>query len=324
MATFKKCLAIVVVLLGPGHLALSAEPFPNEKIITLVSSMDAGGAADTAVRALSGEWAKDLGQSFVHVTRVGAAGTIAGRETANAKPDGYTITALVSTGAVPEIYRFFREAHYSSADLKPVGRIGEVGYGLFVDASSPYKTLGDFIAATKADPQALNYGHAGAGHIYHLLMTAVLDRAGTHIVDIPYTGGSPIAVALLGGHIKAAMMAVSNARSFVDAGKMRMLAVEASERLSWAPETPTFKELGYDFGLAPWYVSLFVPVATPDDVVNKLARSLKKAVESPEYKAVVDRLGIIPQYGSPSDVKADIQTDKTVIDGLLKQLKMSK
>jgi tripartite-type tricarboxylate transporter receptor subunit TctC len=110
----------------------------------------------------------------------------------------------------------------------------------------------------------------------------------------------------------------------VVAGTLRMLAVQHKERFAWAPNVPTFAEAGYDFGFAPWYISVFAPAKTPDDIISRLHAAMKKAMADPRYRDTLEKVGLIPDYGSEEDVRRDMQADARVIGGLLKTLGMYK
>ena len=315
-------LPMLLVAQGVWLSGAMAADYPARPVTTI--GPFGPGAADLLCRALINLMPEYIGQSFVYVNKPGGAGTIAGNLIAKAAPDGYTIGMLVSTGAVPEIYGYFRESPYASADLRPVIRVATVPYGLFVQADTRWATLGDFIAADRAKAGDFTYVHAGRGHVYHLLMTAVMRKAGVPIKDIAVEGGGPAITMLLGGHVQGAMAATSAGKEHVAAGKLRMLAVQHKERLAWAPAVPTFAEAGYDFGFAPWYTSVFAPARTPDDVIARLHDAMRKAMADARYRDILDKAGLIPDYGGPDDVRRDMQADVQVIGGLLKTLGMYK
>jgi tripartite-type tricarboxylate transporter receptor subunit TctC len=301
--------------------ALAAD-YPTKPITTI--GPFGSGAADVMVRTLAGLMPEYLGQPLVYVSKPGAAGTIAGHMIVQAPPDGYTIGALVSTGAVPEIYRHFRESPYTSADLRPVIRLGSAPYALFVKSNSPWKTLDEFVAAARAKPDGLSYVHAGVGHVYHVLLTAVMKKAGASIKDVGVAGGGQAITMLLGGHVDGAMAATSAGKEHVASGTLRMLAVQHKERFAWAPNVPTFAESGYDFGFAPWYISMFAPAKTPDDIIARLHGAMRKAMADPRYRDTLEKVGLVPDYGSPDDVRSDVRADVRVIGGVLKNLGMYK
>jgi tripartite-type tricarboxylate transporter receptor subunit TctC len=316
----------IALLVLPPALVLPeavAADYPT-KAITSIIPFGPGGASDVLLRIMASVLKDYIGQPIVSLNKPGAAGTIAGNTIAKATPDGYTFGALVSTGAVPEIYRYFHQSPYTSADLRPVIRIATIPYALFVKSDSPWRTLNDFLSAARANPDGFTYAHAGRGHVYHLFMTAVARKAGVNIEDIAVEGGAPAITIVLGGHVQASVAATSAGKEQVAAGKLRMLAVQHRERLAWAPDVPTFAEAGYAFGFAPWYNSVFVPAKTPNDVVGKLHETMRTAMNDSRYVDQVEKVGLAPDYGSPDDVRRDLEADIRVIGGMLKTLNMYK
>ena len=298
-----------------------AQEFPTRPVTSL-GPFGAGGGADVMLRGIADVIEPYLGQPLVHVNKPGGAGTVAGATVATGAPDGYTVVTLVSTGAIPEIYTHFVEAPYASTDLKPVIRLSANPYALWVHADSPWYTLDDFIQAAKEKPGEMTYAHAGRGHIYHLLMTALANEAGIDLRDVPTEGGGPTIQQLLGQHVDAGVASVQSGKKHLEAGTLRMLAVEHSARIPWAPDVPTFAEQGYDFGLSPWYLSTFVQADTPDDVVQKLHDAFKAAIEDPKFVELAETSGLFMDYGDAAAVRADVENDRKVILPLLIQVGM--
>ena len=309
----------VTLLFHTSCLAAEEKDYPS-KPVTLIGSMQDGGASDVLLRPLASVMYNYMGQPFIVINKAGAQGSLAGSFVAKSKPDGYTAANLISTGAVPEIYKHFFEANYTRADLKPVMRLASFPYALSVRSDSPWKTFEDVVNYSKKNPGKVSYGHAGRGHIYHLLMTAVCRRAGIQIKDVTFKGGGPTNTALLGGHIDLGISATAGQQPFVEAGKFRMLVLEHWKRLDNFKDVPTFKEIGYDFGLGPWANSLFVPKDTPDAIVKKLHDGIQKAMGDTSFKAMAANAGLNIDYADAETVKMNAEADRKVIGGFLKEL----
>ena len=314
---------IIPLLLVPLMLAapVGAADYPTRPVTSL-GPFGAGGGADTMLRAIASVIEPHLGKPLVHVNKAGGASTIAANVVAKGKPDGYTIVTLVSPGAIPEIYTYFRDAPYTSKDLKPVIRMTAYPYALWVHSDSPWKTLDEFIKAAKGKAGKMTFAHAGRGHIYHLLMTALQNKAGIKLRDVPTKGGGPTIKETLGKHVDAGIASVQSGKKHLEAGTLRMLAVEHSGHIPWAPDVKTFAEQGYDFNLSPWYLSVFVHAKTPDPVVNKLHDALKASLGDPMFLDIAKKRGIFIDYGDAAAVLKDVENDRKVILPLLKQLGM--
>jgi len=311
-------------MLVAGTIApAAAQDYPTRPV-TSIAAFPAGGGAETLQRTLSGLMKDYIGQPFLHVNRPGGGTTVAGTAIATAAPDGYTIGALVSTGAVPEIYTYFTNASYTSKDLRPIIRIASFPYGLFVRGDAPWKTLDEFLAAAKAEPGKLAYAHAGRGHVYQLLIVAVARKAGVQLNDLPTAGCAPVINAVLGGHVQAGSCGASSVKEHVEAGRIRVLALQHRERLDWIATVPTFAELGYDFGLAPWYLSLFAPAGTSDAVAARIHDATKAAMADKRFTEFLSKAGAEADYADAEGVRRDIEADRTTIGGLLRDLGMTK
>ena len=298
-----------------------ASEYPTRPITSL-GPFGAGGGADTVLRAMAGVIEDHLGQPFVHVNKPGGASTVAAATVASGKPDGYTIVSLVSPGAIPEIYKHFRDVPYTSKDLRPVLRITTFPYCLYVNSSSGIATVDGLIKQAKAKGGSMSYAHAGRGHVYHLLMEGVLGKAGAKMRDVPTKGAGPALKNLVGEHIDAAIGSCSAGKKFVDSGDLTAIAVQHHSRLSWAPfdRVATFAEQGHDMKLSPWYLSVFVHAKTPHYIVQRLHDGIKGALDDPRFREIIAKRRIEVDYTGPVGVLADIEGDKEVLAGLLKKM----
>lgn len=316
--SFARLLLIPALVVAPAWAA----EFPTRPI-TCIGPFEERGGADIVLRALGQLMKEYIGQPFINVNRPGGAGLVAGKALAEAKPDGYTVGALISTAAVPEIYTYFRDAPYTSKDLRPLLRITTFPFALFVKADAPWQRLEEFLETARSHPGPLRYAHPGKGHIYHLLMEAVERQAAVNLQGFPTKGGAPSLAAVLNGHVPAGLAATAGGKRYVEGGRLRMLAVQHTGRLKWAPEVPTFTELGHSFGLAPWYLSLFVPARTPDAIATRLHDAIKAAMDDSRFRTALAEAGLEVDYADPDGVRRDLETDRRVIGGLLQMLGMN-
>lgn len=311
---------ILVVILLFSNAAAEEKGYPN-KPITIVIEYPVGGGSDIACRALSNEIQKYLGQPVLVESRSGASGIIAGNYVAKAKPDGYIISAFTSTAYDPNLYTQFRKASYTTEDLKPIVRYLAFPYGIFSNKNAPWKDLPEFIKYVKDNPNKVRWGHLGIGHRYHLLGVALSKTNNLKMIAVPFKGASEVVVAALGGHIDIGFGSTASVKGHVQSGKMVVLAIQHPKRVAFMPETPTFKELGYDPGLAPYLVGFFAPKGTPDEVVNKIHDAVRRAIETPSLQDFANKAGYELYFGSATDLVNDMKKDQEVIGGLLKDIK---
>src|SRR5215472_12798043 len=272
------------------------EAFPSKPVHLLVP-FPPGGAVDIVARTLADELGKRWSANIIIENRPGAGGTIAADAAAKAPPDGYTLVIVASGHAiVPFLYP--KLPYDVFKDFTPITLLGNSPNLALVRADSPIKTLADLIAAARAKPGQLSYGHAGNGTSPHLAGELLKVTAKIDIIAVPYKGGAPALNDLLGGHIPLTFNNVPES-----------LAVTTAKRTPVLPDVPTFDESGvkgYDTGV--WWV-LLAPAGLSPDIKAKLYRDSAEAMKAPVVRERFQTLGATPIGGTPEEVAALIRTD---------------
>ncbi|WP_454690999.1 Bug family tripartite tricarboxylate transporter substrate binding protein [Achromobacter aloeverae] len=271
--------------------AQAADDYPSRPIRAVVP-FPAGGINDIVARVTFKALGDKLNASIVIENKPGAGGTIGTVSAINSPADGYTILlGAASTMAVaPHLYR---NPGYTAADLTAVGGIASVPSVVIVSADSPYRTFADLVAADKARPGSLDYGSAGFGTSHHMQAEMLNIRAGTHFRHIPYKGGAPATVDLIGGQIALLVDPLPTTLGNVKAGRVRPLAITTDVRSATLPDVPTLKELGVDYNASTWF-GLFVAKDTPAPIVAKLGKALSAALADPALQKDFRAHGIDP------------------------------
>lgn len=282
---------------------LSAQTWP-ERSITFICPWPAGGTADQSMRALCSVAARVLGQSIAVENKVGASGMIGAMALASAKPDGYTI------GQIPISVTRFSQLGTLAADPRKdftyIARTSGQTFGIAVPANSPFKTLKDFVAHAKANPGKVTYAHAGVGGATHVGMEEFASVAGIQFNHVPYKGGSEALQGVLGGHVDA-LADSSSWAPHVEAGKLRLLATWGELRTARFKDVPTLRELGYDVVVdAPNGIG--APKGLNPAVAAKLRDAFRQAANSPEFKAVIDKLDAPLLYLDGPDYEKYVHT----------------
>lgn len=282
---------------------LSAQTWP-ERSITFICPWPAGGTADQSMRALCSVAARVLGQSIAVENKVGASGMIGAKALASAKPDGYTI------GQIPISVTRFSQLGTLAADPRKdftyIARTSGQTFGIAVPANSPFKTLKDFVAHAKANPGKVTYAHAGVGGATHVGMEEFASVAGIQFNHVPYKGGSEALQGVLGGHVDA-LADSSSWAPHVEAGKLRLLATWGELRTARFKDVPTLRELGYDVVVdAPNGIG--APKGLNPAVAAKLRDAFRQAANSPEFKAVIDKLDAPLLYLDGPDYEKYVHT----------------
>jgi tripartite-type tricarboxylate transporter receptor subunit TctC len=252
---------------------------------------EAGGSADAMGRALASAAEQYFGQSIVPVNRPGGGGGVMYQALKNSPADGYTIgwnstSVLTATniGNVPFGYDAFDH----------VCRIGYTSMPIAVRADSPYRTIGDLIAAAKRRPGELIIGNAGTGSATHLTAVVFAVKTGIEVTHVPY-GAQRRVPALLGGEADAVVVPLPEISAHVQAGEARILAFPTNTRVPGFESVPTLKEEGIDV-VIELFRGISAPKGTPPDVLAKLEDSFKKASEDPDFKKIADANGFLIDF----------------------------
>lgn len=261
----------------------SAQSFPNRPIRYVVA-FSAGDSPDIVARLLGDKLTRIWEQQVLVENRTGAGGTIAGNFVAKSPPDGYTVLHcnIATNGIAPALYA--KLPYDGLRDFAPISRIGTTPNTINVHPSMPARTLKEFVAHAKANPGKISYGHGGVGASPHLTMELFKTIAGIDLVHIAYKGASPALADLIGGQIPAMVANVPALLPYVQAGKVRPLAVTSPKRIPQLPSVPTMIESGFaDFVVTSWY-GMCAPAGTPAPILDKLHTDLTRVLQMPDVK----------------------------------------
>ena len=276
--------------------AAYAQEWP-ERPITMIVPFPPGGVADTVARPVAEALSRELKQSVVVENRAGAGGALGIGVAARAAPDGYTVLmSLSSISILPEADKILdRKPAYQLAQFKPIARFTADPTVLVVRADAPWQTFAEFLADVRAHPGKYNYGSSGNYGTMHVPMEMLKAEAGFRMTHIPYTGAGPAVVALLAGQVDAIASGPSTVVQQIQAGKLRALAHWGDRPLVGLPGVPSLRQLGHPVQFAQWS-ALFVPAATPDDIVKKLRAAAAKAAADPTVRQVIAKAGSPVEY----------------------------
>ena len=299
----KQFLCIAALLSTLTGVSFGQEKYPSRPI-TVVVPNPPGGSSDINARILAEPWSIALKQPVVVLNRPGLGGAIGAAQVVNAKPDGYTVLlALSSIVVAPEAEIVSgRKPLYELDQLEPIALLSSDPMVLLVRSDSPWKTLGDFIKSAKENPGTLNYSSSGNFGPIHLSVEMLAFQAGIKLVQVPFGGGGPSLLALLGGQVDMTTAAPAVAAAQIAAGKVRPLAVSGGKRLSALPNIPTYRDAGYDAEYYIW-AGLYVPTGTPKEIIQTLRESVKKAVNTPQFASGLEKQGILMDYKDSPEFK---------------------
>jgi tripartite-type tricarboxylate transporter receptor subunit TctC len=306
-------LAIAAMAAAPALFTLPvadvwAQAAYPTKTIRLVVPWPPGGGADVLTRLLTPKLSEGLGQQVIIDNRGGAAGNIGAELAAKAPPDGYTIAfAYSGTHSInPHIYA---KMPFRESDFAPIVWLSSVPQVVVVHPSLPVKTVKDLIALDKAKPGQLSYGSSGNGAINHLAGELFNHITGTKLVHVPYKGGGPAAVALLGGEIGLILGEPASIVGFIQAGKVRAVAVTSAKRALSFPDLPTVAESGVaGYEVTSWN-GMLAPAGTPADIIRRLNAEYNKIIADPEMRKRMIANGYEPVGGPPEKFGEHIRAE---------------
>lgn len=263
--------------------AAAAQNFPN-RTVTLVVAAAAGGTTDVLARIVAKRMSEDLGQSVVVENVVGGGATVGTRRVVRSSANGYTLIFGNMGSLAANVWLFPDLGFDPRKDLAPVGLVAIVPMVLSVSKQSGLRDLPGLVAALKAKPDALNFGHAGPGTTGHLAAITFLHVTGTKAHDIPYRGAGPALNDLIAGTIDAVIDQTVTMIPMHTAGSVTAIATSSPKRLAQIPDVPTFAEGGVPaFDLTVWN-AIAAPGATPQPVLQRLEASLKTALADPDVR----------------------------------------
>ena len=305
-------ISLVLALMGASGLAVAQVPsagkFPA-KPVRIVVPYPPGGPIDILTRPLAQKLNEGMGSTVLVDNRAGANGIIGIEHVAKSAADGYTLV-VGSAGSFainPNVYA--KLPFDVLRDFAPVSLFATVPELLVVHPSLPAKSVKELVALAKARPKQLNYGSSGVGGTPHLAVELLKQAAGIDVVHVPYKGMGPATIDLIAGQVQLAFADLPVLLPQVKADKLRALAVSTAARSPNLPETPTTAESGYPkIRIMNWY-ALFVPAATPKDIVAALNAETAKAVARTDMKTFVQEQGGAAVSNTPAELGTMLRSE---------------
>jgi tripartite-type tricarboxylate transporter receptor subunit TctC len=313
------CIGVFSFFLAWEMPAAAAE-FPV-KPVTFILPMPPGGATDTAVRPLVNEAKKYLGQPIIVENKPGGGNTIGVQIVASKPPDGYTIGVMQRSTLIA--------LHMGRLNFNPVDEATHIMnfsgllMGIAVRADAPWKTIQEFIEHARKNPGSINYGTPGTGTTAHLPVEELAMDAGVKLNHVPYNGDAGCIPAILGGHVDAISATSGAWGPLLRAGKVRVLCIYYDRRSPNFPNVPTLKESGYNV-VETCPIEIFGPKGIPKPIVEKIHDSFKKALDAPDFLAVLKNLDMPVLYTDPTESENFVRRDSEKYKKLVQKLGLEK
>ena len=302
-------------------LSQADSSFPT-KPITLIVTYPPGGGADAMARLIAPKMAEALGQSVVVENRPGASGQIGAAAVAKAAADGYTLMLDASSFAVnPALYA--KLPYDSLKAFKPIGVVALFPNVVLVNSAFAPQNVADLVAMAKKGKDSVAYASSGNGSAQHLAGALFESATGVDMVHIPYKGGGPALNDVIGGQVPLFFGNLASTLQHVQSGKLRALAVTSAKRSPILAAVPSLAESGIKGAEIYEWNAVFVPSATPQAIVNRLATAFQRALDTPEVRQRVAQLGGEMQRATPEQSQAFIEQQIALWGRVVKERKIS-
>jgi tripartite-type tricarboxylate transporter receptor subunit TctC len=301
------CALAAIAWVAQAGLA-SAADYPERPIRFMVGAAP-GGGTDFMARLMGQKLTEAWGQPVVVDNRTGATGLIAMEVVAKAAPDGYTLVVF-NVGHMMSAHLARKVGFNPVEDFAPVTLMSNAASILGVHPAVPVKTLREFVAYAKARPGKLSYASGGVGGVQHLGTELFKREAGIDLVHVPYKGSGPGSLALVSGQVE---MFFTNALALIPlakSGKVTALAVTGRNRMTAAPDIPTFAEAGYPSVDVSLWQGVFAPAGTPSGIIDKLSATLTAKVRAPDVARQLEAQGAEPAGTTPAEFGRFIKQER--------------
>lgn len=285
----------------------AAVHYPNHPVRVLVG-FTAAGPTDVIARIVAQKLSASLGQQFYVENRAGAGSNIASAEVAKSAPDGHTIM-VVSTGFMVNMSLYANVPYDAVKDFAPITMVAYSPNVIMVNPSVPAKSVKELIELIKANPGKFSFAGTGIGSTPHLSAEMFKQKFGLDIVHVPFPGAAPAISSTIAGHTPLVFSALPPALANIQDGKLRALAVLATERSAEIPNVPTMQEAGYPDQEADTLTGVLAPAGTPKGVIDLLQREIANAVAQPDVKEHLLKLGFQPVASKPEEFGARIKSE---------------
>jgi tripartite-type tricarboxylate transporter receptor subunit TctC len=283
-----------------------AQDFPS-RALRMIVPFAPGGSTDALARIVAQGMTEGLGQPVAVENRPGAGGNIGVEMVGRSPADGYSLI-IVASGFVVNPSMYARVNYDPVRDFAPISYLANVPSLLVVHPSVPVNSVKELVAMSKANPGKVNYASAGYGSHQHLVGELFRLATGADVTHVPFNGGNPAMLAVLGGQVQSGITALPTALTNLASGKLRALAVTSDARSSALPDVPTFGEAGFPGLESDQLIGLLAPAGTPRPVIARLHAEAVKSMQTPEARKKLVDLGFVVVASTPEEFAAQIRS----------------
>ena len=294
-----------------------SQAFPA-KLVRVIVPFPPGGANDIVSRIVFPKVSEQLGQSFIIENRAGAGGTIGTAVVAQSKPDGHTLLIQTVASHVSNPHLYAKLPYDALRDFVGVTPLARVVSVLTVHPSLPARSVKEFIALARSHPKEILHGHSGYGSFTHMNGVLFESRTGIRMTHVPFKGGGPAVIALVGGETQAQVAAIGELIAHIRTNRVRPLGVTSLERVAQLPDVPTIAETIRGYESWTW-VSAFAPAGTPRPIIDRLNAELGKALNDPDVASRLSANTLDPAHKTPEELAQRMKADYETIGKLFRE-----
>ena len=306
MVSFRACLAFMaaVMAVSPGLRAEDAKGWPS-KPVTLMVPYSPGGGTDIVARLVGNKLSEIWGQSVIVENKPGANGVIGSSDIARSEPDGYKIMLVVGSHVINPVLT--KSVPYNTdTDFTAITRLAVSPLVLVVSKEGKYPDLKSFIEFGKKNDVSIGYSEGQT----QLTGELIRQKAGVKVIPVPYKGGSPLMVDIIGGHVESGVTSVLTALPHVRSGKLKVIGIAGDKPVDAFPEAVTFSQAGFPGVQSLSWYGLFGPKGMPDSVVKKINESLLKATQDPVIAKQLADQGATVMLDTPAEFDTFLKAEK--------------
>jgi tripartite-type tricarboxylate transporter receptor subunit TctC len=297
----------------PVHAQYPAKP------IRFIVPFPPGGGTDSNSRALTQRIAKNTGWTFVVDNKPGAGGNIGAEQAAKAAPDGYTLVLGQTSNLAINPFLYAKPPFDPIRDFEPVALVSSVPLVIVAGGKSPYRSMGDVIAAAKKKPDSVTFASPGNGTVGHLAGEMIARLADVKLLHVPYKGAGPALTDLIGGQVDLYLSTPQAAVGQIKAGTVHALAVTSPKRTPALPQVPTLGEQGIKGAdVASWY-GVLAPAKTPQAILDRLNSEINKALAAPEVRESLTGEGGEVLGGTPAQFAEFLRAEQAKWSKVVKE-----
>lgn len=306
---------VLCACLGLAPAVHAAANYPS-KPVRLILPIAPGGAVDTMARQIGPRLSERFGQPVVIDNRSGGGGSIGAELTARAAPDGYTLMMASSAFLIRTL--LYRSSYHPVKDFSPVTQLVKHPYVMVVASGVPARSVAEFIAWAKANPDRVNYASSGNGSLIHLTGELFKAKTGTTMTHIPYKGIAPGLIDMFSGRVQATFASILTTLPHIKGGRLRAIGVTSTKRVALLADIPTLDEAGVKaFEVTQWF-GVFAPSGTPPEVAARVHRELAAILRDPDQAQRMAAEGSEVVANAPADFARVMRTEYAAWDAVIR------